>query len=66
MLFRCLRSGNTVEITQPDDIERMKDYEGYVAIKEEDHGLQTEDAEALQSEAPEAKEVKKRGRPKKE
>lgn len=68
MLFKCLRSGNTVNIDDPEDIERMKTHEGYEVVnhKETDHGLQTEDAEAFQSEAPEAKEVKKRGRPKKE
>ena len=42
-LFKCLRSGNTVEIFQEDDIERMKGHEGYIRLDEpqpkgEDHG----------------------------
>ena len=65
MLFKCLRSGNTVEIDQPDDIDRMKTHEGYIQVQEINHGLQTEDAEAHPDQSPEAKEVKKRGRPKK-
>ncbi len=31
-LFKCLRSGNTVEIFQEDDVERMKDHEGYIRL----------------------------------
>ncbi len=31
-LFKCLRSGNTVEIHQEDDVERMKDHEGYIRL----------------------------------
>ena len=59
MLFRCLRSGNIVNIEQPDDIERMKEYE-YEVVKENDDGMQKDEVQ----EASE-KEVKKRGRPKK-
>jgi len=56
MLFRCLRSGNTVNIDQQDDIDRMMHYEGYECVERteriepsiqsvtysvgEDHGLQ--------------------------
>ncbi len=53
MLFRCLRSGNTVNIDQKDDIERMMNFEGYECVERiepsiqsvthsvgEDHGLQ--------------------------
>ena len=69
MLFRCLRSGNTVEISDPEDVERMKFHEGYQPVLGENHGLHEktpspEDAATCSGENAEAKEVKKRGRPK--
>ena len=67
MLFKCLRSGNTVNIDDPEDIARMKFHEGYSQINQEvSHGLQTENAQTFPDQNPEAKEVKKRGRPKKQ
>ena len=67
MLFRCLRSGNTVNIEQQDDIDKMKFHEGYEPVKE----IQDE-KEAIQEvpvqvphEAEVLKVVKQRGRPKK-
>lgn len=70
MLFKCLRSGNTVEINDPEDIERMKTHEGYILANQGDnHGLQKtpcpESSDACSGQDAEAKEVKKRGRPKK-
>jgi hypothetical protein len=72
-LFRCLRSGNTVEISQPDDVERMKDHEGYVRVTEEEqHGMQqTPPAPEAAKEVTASTQViestvtlqKKRGRP---
>ena len=32
MLFKCLRSGNTVNIDQQDDIDRMMTHEGYAKV----------------------------------
>ena len=72
MLYKCLRSGNTVEITDPEDIARMQYHEGYspiIEIEGEDHALRNEkdaspeDAQAFPHQGSEAKEVKKRGRP---
>lgn len=65
-LFRCLRSGRTVEFTDPEDIEKMKDNESYVKVSTHSQGEQDvmrnkvkEDAQQGQ----EAPQVKKRGRP---
>jgi hypothetical protein len=33
-IFRCLQSGQTVEFTQPHDIESMKGHAGYERIDE--------------------------------
>jgi hypothetical protein len=75
-LFKCLRSGNTVEIFQEDDIDRMKDHEGYIRLdlhQGENHEVSSpenakaqtdQDAKAEVTEA-DPKPVAKRGRPKK-
>lgn len=76
-LFKCLRSGNTVNIEQQDDIDRMKFHEGYVAVGEvtevsthsqgdryEQHEMQSAFAQAPQVAEAEVK-AKKRGRPSK-
>lgn len=33
-IFRCLQSGQTVEFTQPHDVESMKGHAGYERIDE--------------------------------
>ena len=33
-IFRCLQSGNTIEFTQPHDIDSMKGHSGYVRVEE--------------------------------
>lgn len=69
MLFKCLRSGNTVEISDPEDIERMKFHEGYIQFQGDNHALPNEknaspeDAQAHPHQDAQAKEVKRRGRP---
>ncbi len=40
MEFRCKRSGNTIKIDSPDDIEAMRKHEGYEEVK---HGMQDEE-----------------------
>jgi len=69
MLFRCLRSGNTVNIHQQDDIDRMMKYEGYEPVKEIQHEVQeASPPDEVPNEIPHEKEVlikKKLGRPKK-
>jgi cupin superfamily acireductone dioxygenase involved in methionine salvage len=73
-LFKCLRSGNVVNIDQQDDIDRMKFHEGYVAVGEvsthsqgdshEHNEMQSAFAQAPQVAEAEVK-AKKRGRPSK-
>ena len=72
MLFRCLRSGNTVNIEQPDDIERMKTHEEYVQVSThsqgDDHGKEAtrpQDAQAYPHQDAQAKVLRRPGRPKK-
>lgn len=69
MLYRCIRSGRTMEFNDPEDIEQMKTNESYVPIEVsthsqgEPHGLQQtneKDAVEVSSKAPQVK----RGRPK--
>mgnify|MGYP001023408799 CR=1 FL=1 len=68
MLYRCLRSGRTVEINDPEDIEKMKDNESYVIAEVSAHsqgeqdGMRNEVKEDAQQ-GQEAPQVKKRGRP---
>jgi hypothetical protein len=77
-LFKCLRSGNVVNIDQQDDIDRMKFHEGYVAVEEvievsthlhgENHGVQIpQNAEAQAGQDAEAEVIvaKRKGRPRK-
>jgi hypothetical protein len=74
MLFRCLRSGNTVNIIQQDDIDRMMNFEGYEPVKEIQHEQheqhETNADETVQiPQTPEAEVLtvaKKRGRPRNE
>ena len=81
MLFKCLRSGNTVDIEQQDDIDRMMTHEGYakvdtvnpfdvVTLMETQDEIQKTHADADEAvedaqEAQVLKVVKQRGRPKK-
>lgn len=41
-VFRCKRSGNTITLTMPADIEGVRKHEGYVEIVEDENGLQKE------------------------
>jgi len=72
MLFKCKRSGNTINIEQPDDIERMKTHEEYTQVSThsqgEQHGLQEEqqDAKAPEAEVKQSQQPKRRGRPAKQ
>ena len=80
MLFRCLRSGNTVDIEQIDDIDRMRTHEGYERVEVHaspfdvttEMETKNEDAQITAAievqEAPQedAPVLKKRGRPRKE
>lgn len=37
--FKCKRSGNTIKVEVPDDIEKMRKHEGYEEVKD---GMQDE------------------------
>ena len=69
MLFRCLRSGNTVNIEQQDDIDKMKFHEGYEPVKEIQDEKEVTKADEVPVQVPHEAEVlkvvKQRGRPKK-
>lgn len=41
-VFRCKRSGNTITLTMPADIEGTRKHEGYVEVLEDENGLQKE------------------------
>lgn len=77
--FKCKRSGNTINVEQPDDIERMKTHEEYTQVtiqvsthsQGEQHGLQeiAQDAEAPEAEVKaltQLQQPKRRGRPAKQ
>jgi hypothetical protein len=70
MLFKCKRSGNTINVEQPDDIERMKTHEEYTQVSTHSQGEQDGlRKKAQDAEAPEAEVLtvaKKRGRPRTE
>jgi hypothetical protein len=76
MLFRCKRSGNTINIEQPDDIERMKTHEEYTQVaaqvsaysQGEQHGMQEKQTdESTVPQAGQNAEAKvRRGRPPKQ
>ena len=65
--FKCLRSGNTISLNDPEDVERMKTHEGYILVNQGDNheDASPQDAQAQPDQTAEAKEVKQRGRPKK-
>lgn len=68
-LFRCLRSGRTVEFTDPEDIEKMKDNESYVKVSTHSQGEQdgtTETKKEVSVQDAQEKVLKKLGRPRKE
>lgn len=68
MLFRCVRSGNVVNIDQQDDIDRMKAHEGYVPVVDYVVEVPNENAKETDEAVQDAKEtqvLKQRGRPKK-
>ena len=59
-IFKCLRSGNTIQLYQEDDIERMATHEGYIRLdlpqalnKGENHGLQANEENAVAKDAVE-------------
>ena len=60
--FRCLQSGQTVEFTQPHDVESMKGHAGYVRI-DESETLDDNDEHLIVMQPPEAQ--KRPGRPRK-
>jgi hypothetical protein len=72
MLFKCKRSGNTINVEQPDDIERMKTHEEYTQVSThsqgEQHGLQEKQTdESTVPQAGQNAEAKvRRGRPPKQ
>jgi hypothetical protein len=75
MLFKCKRSGNTINVEQPDDIERMKTHEEYTQVSTHSQGEQdglrkkAQDAEAPEAEvkaltqSQQLHQPKRRGRP---
>ena len=65
--FKCLRSGNTISLNDPEDVERMKTHEGYILVNQGDNheDASPQDAKTRPDQTAEAKEVKQRGRPKK-
>ena len=69
MLFKCVRSGRTMEVNDPEDIVQMKTNESYVIVEVsaysqgEQDGLRKETEEVTIQNADAAPEVKKRGRP---
>lgn len=72
MLFKCVRSGRTMEVNDPEDIVQMKTNESYIIVEVSAHsqgdsdGLRKETQEVTFQNADAAPEVKKRGRPRKE
>lgn len=72
MLFRCKRSGNTINIDQPDDIERMRVHEEYTEVIEQvsthyqgdQDGLREKEqnAETSETEVKQSHQPKRRGR----
>lgn len=71
MLYQCLRSGRTLELSDPDDIERMKDNESYRAIEvsayfQGDVGEKAIEEEIPRQNAVPEKVLKSRGRPRKQ
>ena len=69
MLFRCVRSGRTMEITDPDNIVQMRNNESYVEVSAysqgEQNGLRKETEEVPVQNADAAPKVKRLGRPRK-
>lgn len=62
--FRCKRSGNTINISLPQDIEELRKHEGYEEVKNEE--IPVEKSKETVQETNEARPVLKlRGRPKK-
>jgi hypothetical protein len=61
-IFRCLQSGQTVEFTQPHDVESMKGHAGYERIDELETSSDNEEHLVIMR-PPEAQ--KRLGRPRK-
>ena len=72
MLFKCVRSGRTMEVNDPEDIVQMKTNESYVIVEVSAHsqgeqdGLRKETEEVPVQNADATPKVKKLGRPRKE
>ena len=75
MLFKCVRSGRTMEVNDPEDIVQMKTNESYVIVEVsvvsaysqgDGDGLRKETKEVPIKNADAAPKVKKLGRPRKE
>ena len=64
MLFKCVRSGRTMEVNDPEDIVQMKTNESYVIVEVSAHsqgdsdGLRKETQEVTFQNADAAPEVK--------
>lgn len=67
MLFKCIRSGRTMEVTDPEDIVQMKSNESYIEVSAhshgEQHGLQETAQREVEAPRQDAVPVKRRGRP---
>lgn len=61
MFYKCIRSGNTLEVTDPEDIEKMKTNESYVLIGDSSEKASQEEIPVQNADAP--SQVKQRGRP---
>ena len=78
MLFKCVRSGRTMEVNDPEDIVQMKTNESYVIVEAsvvsvvsahsqgDSDGLRKETEEVPVKNADSAPKVKKLGRQRKE
>lgn len=75
MLYRCVRSGRVMEVTDPENIEQMKTNESYVVVQQQEiakevsahsqgdsDGLRKKEEVTVEN-ADAPSQVKKRGRP---
>lgn len=62
-IFRCLQSGQTVEFTEPHDVNSMAGHSGYIRIDEPEDSVDNSEEHQLIMRPPE--EQKRPGRPRK-